>query len=91
MLIRFSKSSMSFLDKLPKKQFLQVHDAVQALGTTPYPHNAVKLKFSREKIFMRLAVGEYRVIYHVAEDEVEICLIDKRNGGKIYKEAQKMK
>lgn len=75
---------------LQAKQFKQVAVSMLNLLSDPYPHDSASLKgaANRER---RVDVGEYRIIYSVAGDAVEILVIGKRNDDEVYKRWARMK
>ena len=52
----------------------------------PYPQDSLKLKGYP---YHRADVGEYRIIYSVKEQTLEILLIEKRNDDQIYKQLKR--
>jgi len=82
MKIDFSKPTKKFLDDLPPKQFRQVIKKILALGDNPHPSDSKQLVGSQ---FLRADIGEYRIIYLVQEDTLQIHLVGKRNDGEVYR------
>lgn len=78
-----SRQAAAFLQSLPAKQGRQIAEKLQALETDPsaVPSEALK-GYSPMR---RLRAGEYRIIYAVADDVIEVRLIGKRNDDDIYK------
>ncbi len=60
------------LRRLPKNLFDRIISEVQALGANPRPHGAVKLSGSKNDY--RIRVGDYRVLYEIA-DEIRIVRV----------------
>jgi len=77
-----TKKTLSFLDKLPPKQFKQVSKKLFSLMANPKPHDSKKLKGYP---YRGTDIGEYRIIYRVEEDVLKIALVDKRHDSAIYK------
>ena len=71
-----------FVDTLPPKQYRQVIRKVFSLADDPLPNDAVKL---RGVSLLRADIGEYRIVYTVAEDTLRIVLIGKRNDDDVYR------
>ncbi|MDQ2989107.1 MAG: type II toxin-antitoxin system RelE/ParE family toxin [Pseudomonadota bacterium] len=69
---------------LPAKQFKQVAVSMLSLLSDPYPHDSQSMKGSSmgER---RVTVGEYRIVYAVAGDSIEIVVIGKRNDDDAYR------
>ena len=80
--LRLTKTSLSFLESLPAKQFRQVVASIFSLLTTPQPHDSTQLKGYP---FRRVDIGEYRVIYEISGDDILIQLVGKRNDSDVYK------
>lgn len=73
---------MSFLMGLPGKQFKQVAGTVLGLLKNPEPHDSKQLAGYP---YRRVDIGEYRIVYEAAADEVRVLLIGKRNDDEVYK------
>ena len=56
----------------------------------PEPHDSAILKGAKggER---RVDAGEYRIIYTVDDDTIEILVIGKRNDSEVYKQWERMK
>ena len=72
------------LAALQAKQFKQVGSAILGLLRDPEPHDSKQLKGAQHGE-RRLDVGEYRVIYRLNADTVEVLVIGKRNDDEVYK------
>ena len=72
------------LSALQAKQFKQVGSAILGLLRDPEPHDSRQLKGAHHSE-RRLDVGEYRVIYRLNADTVEVLVIGKRNDDEVYK------
>lgn len=72
------------LSSLPAKQYKQLSSAIFHLAIDPSPQDSSLLKGTHRDA-RRLDVGEYRIIYRVAGDTVEILLVGKRNDNEVYK------
>ncbi len=77
-----SKKAKEFLEKLPPKQFRQLVKKIFSLCEDPYPPDSKGLKGYP---YHRVDVGEYRIIYYLAGDELKLVLVGKRNDDEIYK------
>jgi mRNA interferase RelE/StbE len=76
-----NKAVVKDLDELPPKQYRQVVSAILDLLTEPMPHYSRPL---RGTPYMRIAVGEYRVIYRVDDESVHVAASGKRNDDEVY-------
>ncbi len=81
--IDLSKQAMAFLRSLPAKQAKQIAQKLQALAVDPLELPSEQLRGYAP--MRRIRAGEYRIIFAVTEDTVEIRLIGKRNDDEIYK------
>ncbi len=80
--LNLTHDALSFLDSLPGKQYKQVVSAMFDLLKNPEPHDSKTL---RGYPYRRVDMGEYRIIYRVQEEELEVILIGKRNDDDVYK------
>ncbi len=76
-----TRDALKFLDELPPRQFKQVTTTILGLLREPEPHDARLLKGYD---YRRVDVGEYRVIYDFAEEEIRVLLIGQRNDDAVY-------
>ena len=68
--IIISSSAEKDLDKLPAAALKKVGNAIDHLAADPRPAGCKKLKGSSEYLW-RIRVGDYRVIYSIA-DKIEV-------------------
>jgi mRNA interferase RelE/StbE len=85
-----TKQALKAAKKLDAKQFRQVISAVLALMENPEPHDSQILK-GASRGERRIDVGEYRVIYAVKDNVVEVLVIGQRNDDDVYKIWERMK
>jgi mRNA interferase RelE/StbE len=78
-----SRQAAGFLKSLPAKQGRQIAEKLQALAVDPASIPSEALKGYAP--MRRVRAGEYRIIYALAGDSIEISLIGKRNDDDIYK------
>ena len=79
-----SRDARDFIEKLPHKHAKQVLLKILSLCQDPEPPDSSLLKGSGEG-YRRADIGEYRIIYRVAGDTLEILLIGKRNDDEVYR------
>ena len=79
-----SRDARDFIEKLPHKHAKQVLLKVLDLCRNPEPPDSSLLKGSDER-YRRADIGEYRIIYRVAGDTLEVLLIGKRNDDEVYR------
>jgi mRNA interferase RelE/StbE len=81
--IDLSKQAGDFLRGLESMQARQIAEKIQQLGVDPpsLPSEALK----GYAPMRRLKSGEFRIVFAVVDDVVQIRLIGKRNDDEIYK------
>lgn len=84
MKLAITKEADRVLAALQAKQFKQVAVAMLGLLQNPLPHDSASLKGAMHGE-RRVDVGEYRLIYSIAGDTVEVLVIGKRNDDEVYK------
>ncbi len=72
--IDLRKEAASFLEKIPTKHKKQIARKIVELCENPIPHDSKTLK-GQSSSFRRADIGEYRIIYEVEKDVVNIFLI----------------
>jgi mRNA interferase RelE/StbE len=82
-----SRGSKRFLDTLPPKQFRQVTNKIFSLMSDPSPTDSIQLRGS--SAYRRADIGEYRIIYNVEKDCLNVYCVGKRNDAEIYKKLTK--
>lgn len=81
--IDLSKQAAGFLESLPAKQARQIAEKLQSLANDPQALLTEGLKGYAP--MRRLRAGEYRIIYVVDGQILQVRLIGKRNDDEIYK------
>lgn len=84
-----SKRSAKFLRKLQKgqpKHARQIAIKIVELSSNPRPHDYAELKGYD---YLRVDVGEYRIIYTFNDTTLFVDLIGKRNDDEIYEILQR--
>ena len=84
--IDFSSSALKFLKKLTGKPAKQIKKKLAELRVNPYPQDSSKLTGYP---FHRTDSGEYRIIYIVNGDTLEIKVVGKRNDDEVYKKLKR--
>jgi mRNA interferase RelE/StbE len=85
--INLSRQAAKYLKKLPDKQAKQVATKLTELIQNPYPQDSLKLKGYP---YHRVDIGEYRAVYYLDSEILEILLIYKRNDDEIYKKLKRL-
>ncbi|MFJ1259017.1 type II toxin-antitoxin system RelE/ParE family toxin [Cupriavidus sp. CuC1] len=88
--LKITKQAIKFCNTLDAKQYRQVHSAILGLLSNPQPHDSQPLKGASNGE-RRLDVGEYRIIYAVGEELVDVMVVGKRNDDDVYKLWERMK
>ena len=83
MKIILSKSSEAFLNRLPEKHLQQILMRLEDLAKNPPPLDQVALKGNLRN-YSRISSGEYRIIFTIADNNLQIVLVGKRNDAEIY-------
>ncbi len=76
-----------FVEKLPPKHFGQIDAQLSMLSNTPFPPDSKRLVGFD---WYRVHVGEYRIIYNVRGNILDVPLIGKRNDDEVYKKLKRM-
>ncbi len=86
MIIRYTKESLKFLNKLEKKSVERIRNAVVGLTLNP-PIGDIKSMQGSKDERLRLRVGNWRIIFKYCSDqELEVLLVlEIGNRGDIYK------
>ena len=84
--VNLSRQAAKLLKKLSLKHARQVATKITELRSNPYPHDSLKLK---GYAYHRTDIGEYRIVYQVEEETLEILIIGKRNDDEVYKQLKR--
>ena len=82
--IEFLRTALKQLAKLPVEIQQRIAARIEQLKTNPYPPDVKALKNGEGRL--RLRVGDYRVIYRVENDILEILIIKVGHRKNIYKD-----
>lgn len=80
--IIIEKSAKRFIMKLPRPEKERVLKAIYRL---PDEGDIKRMRGFQNAGLYRLRVGEYRIIYHVDNGKLIVCVIDAGNRGQIYR------
>ncbi len=78
----FSAQAIKFLKKLSGKPAKQIKKKIEEMRINPYPQDSAKLSGYP---FHRTDSGEYRIVYLINGDTLEIKIVGKRNDDEVYK------
>jgi mRNA interferase RelE/StbE len=82
--LRMTKQALKACQGLDAKQYRQVVSSILALLSNPEPHDSQVLRGALRGE-RRMDVGEYRIIYAVEGEGVEILIVGKRNDDEVYR------
>lgn len=88
LILVLGKVAKKFLSRLPPKQFDQVDKKVTALRNAPFPQDSGLLKGFR---WYRVTAGEYRIVYNVRGNILDVPIIGKRNDDEVYKQLKRLR
>jgi mRNA interferase RelE/StbE len=71
------------LSDLPHADQRRITDMIEQLGADAYPPGAKRLQGKRE--YLRLRSGDYRVIYAVNDDRLEILIVAIGHRREVYR------
>ena len=80
--IDYSKQAENFLRKIPVKHAKQIIGRICELAENPDSSPTVELKGFAP--YRRLKSGEYRIIYMITNEVLEILLVGKHNDDEVY-------
>lgn len=81
--IDLSRQAARFLADLPKKQARQIAEKVMALEQEPEPAGSLVLKGYAP--LRRLKAGEFRIVYRLDGEVVQVLVIGRRNDDDVYR------
>ncbi len=82
--VSFTPKAERQLAKLPRAAQERIAARIDTLATDPRPHGVEKLK-GAEDIY-RLRAGEYRVLYHLADDVLLVLVIRVGHRREVYRD-----
>lgn len=80
--IKISKRAQKDQSRFPAKHRRQIAVKIVQLRSNPTPPDSKKLI---NYPYRRVDVGEYRIIYQVVNDVLEVYRIGKRNDAEVYR------
>lgn len=82
--VNLSRDAEKVLRRVPEKHRRQLASKLLALSEHPYPNDAKKLV---DSTYLRVTVGEYRVVYSITADVIDVVLLEKRDT--VYKKLRR--
>jgi len=80
--LRITKQVRKFFDTLPPKQYRQVFNKILSLMEDPMPTDSIQLQGHP---YRRADIGEYRIVYRVQDDCLNVAFVGKRNDDDVYR------
>jgi mRNA interferase RelE/StbE len=81
--VEWTRAARKNMRRLPAREIAKISMAVNSLGEDPYPPGSLKLSGSEDAF--RIRVGDYRVIYAVAEELVIVRIARVGHRKDIYR------
>lgn len=82
--LRITKQAIKACQTLDAKQYRQVVSSILALLTNPEPHDSQPMR-GTTRGERRVDTGEYRIIYAVDDETIDVLVVGKRNGDEVYR------
>jgi len=83
LILKLSKDAGGFLTTRQPKHQRQIIAKIQELRDNPEPLDSIAMKGKKE--YRRADCGEYRIIYRVDDDTLNVAAIGKRNDDEVYR------
>lgn len=83
--VNLSRDAEKVLRRVPEKHREQLARKLLDLSENPRPNDAKKPKDSD---YLRVTAGEYRVVYSITTDAIEVVLLEKRDS--VYKKLRRL-
>ena len=78
-----TRAAQKSLESLPAKHYKQVVERIFTLQRNQQPQDPKHL--AGNPGFKRIDLGEYRIIYKVVADSIQIAVVGKRNDDEAYR------
>ena len=83
-----SREADKFVARREPKHQRQIYSRIQALREDPTPSDLKSLKGTGEP-FLRVDIGEYRIIYRVEGETLHVPVVGKRNYDEVYRRVKR--
>lgn len=80
-----TKDALEFIGKMQHKHAKQVLLRILLLCNDPFPQDSKTIHGGPEGSY-RVDSGEYRIVYRVEDDSLQILLVGKRSDDEVYKQ-----
>lgn len=81
--ISIDPAALREMKKLPAKVRQEVANAIDSLATDPRPSGSRKLSTSKNSY--RIRVGDYRILYRIADRELSIIVVKVGDRKDVYR------
>ena len=81
--IELKKSAEKDLNKIPQKLIYKILKTVEGLRNNPFPRGVRKITGTEK--FFRIRIGDYRIIYHVDEENKIVTIYYIRHRREAYR------
>lgn len=81
--IRYSNAATKHLAKIPKKEQSRIKASIESLAREPRPPGSIKMQGYGETY--RIREGDYRILYTIYRQELQIDVIDIDHRKDIYR------
>lgn len=86
--IQYTNDVVKFVKSLETKPARQIYEKMFALGQDPRPQNSTPLV--AYKGYRRMRVGDFRVIYFIGTELINIVLVDARGDDEVYRSLDRL-
>ena len=90
MKLSITRQALKAVKQLDAKQYKQVVSTILSLCANNAPNDSATLKGASNGE-RRVDIGEYRIIYAISAEAIEILVVGKRNDGEVYKIFERQK
>jgi mRNA interferase RelE/StbE len=80
--LRFRPAALRQLRKLDSQTARRIKSAIEPLRTEPRPHGVKAL--TGQHGWLRIRVGDYRIVYEVRDDELVVLVIQIGHRSQVY-------
>ena len=88
--ISYARNARKYIEDRPAKHRSQIVRKIEELRSNPVPQDSRPLK-GKLRPFLRVDIGEYRIVYRVEADRLMIAAVGRRNDDAIYREFERAK
>ena len=86
--ITYTRDALKFVKGLETKPARQIYEKTISLTSEPRPSAATELRGF--KGYLRLRVGDFRVIYSITPEAIKVVLIDNRADDEVYRHLERL-